>query len=103
MELRYASLIKEQQKVLAEAERAIDKREIIDMRSQAIKEPAKQIKKPENQQQFKHAIRNSKENQNKIMRTVQETEKQLSRKEGELDAIAQNIEDSTNDLKRLEN
>ena len=103
MELRHTSLLKEQQKILAEAERAIDKREIINVRSQAIKEPAKASKKMENSHQMQHAIKNTKENQAKIMKSLQDTEKMLSRKEGELDAIAQNIEDSTTDLKRLEN
>lgn len=43
MELRYASLIKEQAKILSEAERAIDKRETIEIRKESIvkKEPAK--------------------------------------------------------------
>ena len=103
MQLRYESLIKEQNKILAEAERAIDKREIIEVRSQALKEPAKQMKKPENSQQLKHAMKGAKDNQAKIMKSLHDTEKMLQRKEGELDAIAQNIEDSGNDLKRLEN
>lgn len=104
MELRHASLIKEQAKILAEAERAIDKRETIEVRKEAVtkKEPAKK-KDPENSNQLKYAMKNAKENQAKIMKSLADTEKMLSKKEGELENIAENIEDSSQDLRRLEN
>lgn len=85
MELRYASLIKEQAKILSEAERAIDKRETIEIRKESMvkKEPAK-LKTPETTNQLKHAMRTAKENQARIMKSLQDTEKLLSNKEGEL-------------------
>jgi hypothetical protein len=48
-------------------------------------------------------MRNAKENQAKLMKGLQDTEKLLSKKEGELENIADNIEANANDLKRLEN
>lgn len=96
MELRHASLIKEQSKILSEAERAIDKRETIEVRKEAVtkKEPAKK-KEPENSNQLKYAMKNAKENQAKIMKSLADTEKMLSKKEGELENIAENIEESS--------
>ena len=103
MELRHASLIKEQTKILSEAERAIDKRQTIEVRKEAVtkKEPAR--KEPENSNQLKHAMRNAKENQAKIMKSLADTEKLLSKKEGELERIAEDIEDGGHELRRLEN
>jgi hypothetical protein len=48
-------------------------------------------------------MKNTKENQAKIMKSLQDTEKMLSKKEGELENIADSIEENGNDLKRLEN
>jgi hypothetical protein len=47
------------------------------------KEPVKQ-KIPETSNQLKHAMKSAKENQARIMKSLQDTEKLLSRKEGEL-------------------
>ncbi len=82
MELRYNSLLKEQAKIVAEAERAIDKKEQIEMKYLAStkKETLKQ-KSPATSNQLKNAMRNIRDNQNKIMKSLQETEKSLSRKE----------------------
>ncbi len=104
MELRYASLIKEQAKILSEAERAIDKRETIEIRKESMvkKEPAK-LKTPETSNQLKHAMRTAKENQARIMKSLQDTEKLLSKKEGELENIADSIEQNSGDLRQLEN
>jgi predicted nucleic acid-binding Zn-ribbon protein len=55
------------------------------------KEPSKQ-KQPENTNQLKHVMKNAKENQARIMKSLQDTEKMLSKKEGELESIAENIE-----------
>jgi hypothetical protein len=44
-----------------------------------------------------------KDNMNKILRSLQETEKQLGRKENDLENMAQQIEESLADLKILEN
>lgn len=61
MELRYNSLLKEQSKILAQAERAIDKRETIQIRKESImkKEPVKK-KDPETSNQLKYAMKNAK-------------------------------------------
>jgi chromosome segregation ATPase len=104
MELRYASLLKEQSKILSEAERAIDKRETIEVRKESLvkKEPVKQ-KTPETTNQLKYAMKNAKENQARIMKSLQDTEKLLSKKEGELENINDSIEEGSTDLRRLEN
>ena len=104
MELRYASLLKEQSKIIAQAQRAIDKKEQIELKYVASvkKEPVKR-KIPETSNQLKNAMRNAKDNQAKIMKSLQDVEKLLSKKEGDLENISQNIEGNSNDLKHLEN
>lgn len=58
------------------------------------KEPAK-LKTPETSNQLKHAMRTAKENQARIMKSLQDTEKLLSKKEGELENIADSIEQNS--------
>lgn len=95
MELRYNSLLKEQAKIVSEAERAIDKKEQIEMKYVAsVKKETVKQKQPETSNQLKNSIRNIKDNQNKIIKSLQDTEKMLSRKENDLENMAQQIEDS---------
>jgi coiled-coil domain-containing protein 40 len=102
MELRYNSLLKEQAKIVSEAERAIDKKEQIEMKYVAsVKKETVKQKQPETSNQLKNSIRNIKDNQNKIMKSLQDTEKMLSRKENDLENMAQQIEDSLAELKML--
>lgn len=54
------------------------------------KEPVKR-KIPETSNQLKNAMRNAKDNQAKIMKSLQDVEKLLSKKEGDLENISQNI------------
>lgn len=85
MELRYNSLLKEQSKIVAEAERAIDKKEQIEMKYVAsVKKETLKQKAPATSNQLKNAMRSIKENQNKIMKSLQDTEKMLSKKESDL-------------------
>ena len=51
-------------------------------------------KQPETSNQLKNVMKNTKENLAKIMKSLQDTEKLLSRKEGELENIAQHIDDT---------
>lgn len=60
-------------------------------------------KEPATSNQLKNAMRDIKDNQGKIMKSLQDTEKVLSRKENDLENIAQQIEDSLSDLRLLEN
>ena len=60
-------------------------------------------KEPATSNQLKNAMRSIRDNQNKIMKSLQDTEKILSRKENELENVAQQIEDSLADLRALEN
>lgn len=66
------------------------------------KDTSKQ-KTPATSNQLKTSLKMIKDNQNKIMKSLQDTEKLLSRKENELENMAQNIEESLNDLRVLEN
>ena len=104
MELRYSSLLKEQSKILAEAERAIDKKEQIEIKYVAsVKKESVKGKEPTTSNQLKNSMKVTKDNMNKILRSLQDTEKQLSRKESDLENMAQQIEDSLTDLRQLEN
>ena len=74
MELRYNSLLKEQNKIIADAERAIDKKEQIEIKSLAAnKRESVKGKQPTNSNQLKNNMKNIKENMNKILRSLQET------------------------------
>ena len=82
MQLRYNSLLKEQSKILAEAERAIDKKEQIQIKYMAsVKKETMKQKEPATSNQLKNAMRSIRDNQNKIMKSLQDTEKVLSRRE----------------------
>ncbi len=82
MELRYNSLLKEQAKIVAQAERAIDKKQQIEMKYVAsMKKDTSKQKTPATSNQLKNSLKLIKDNQNKIMKSLQDTEKLLSRKE----------------------
>jgi hypothetical protein len=59
------------------------------------KDTSKQ-KTPATSNQLKTSLKMIKDNQSKIMKSLQDTEKLLSRKENELENMAQNIEESLN-------
>ena len=103
MELRHNSLLKEQKKILVDAERAIDKKDQIEMKYVAsVKKEGAKGKQPANSNQLKNNMRNIQDNMGKILRSLNDTEKQLSRRENDLEGMAQQIEDSLTDLKQLE-
>lgn len=64
------------------------------------KDTSKQ-KNPATSNQLKNTLKSIKENQGKIMKSLQDTEKSLSRKENELENMSQNIEESLNELRLL--
>ncbi|CAM5999934.1 unnamed protein product [Sphagnum balticum] len=61
------------------------------------------MKDPETSHQLKHAVRSVKENEARIMKSLQDIEKMLSKKEGDLESINNALEQSADDLRRLEN
>lgn len=104
MQLRYNSLIKEQDKILAEAEQALDKKADIELKHIATqKRDVSKKKEPETSGQLKNAMRTHKDNHAKIMKSLQEVEKTLSKKETDLDQINQALENGGEQLRALEN
>lgn len=74
MQLKYDSLIKSQDKIKIDMERAVNKKEDIELKYRAAvkKEPEKVKKEPETSIQLKKSLQRARENEGKIMKSLQE-------------------------------
>ena len=74
MELRYNSLLKEHAKIIAEAQRAIDKKQQIEIKYVAsMKKDSVKHKSPATSNQLKTSLKLIKDNHGKIMKSLQDT------------------------------
>lgn len=73
MELKYESLIKAQDKISKEMLRAMEKKQDIEMKHKAAlkKQPTKAKSEPETSIQLKKALQRARENEAKIMKSLQ--------------------------------
>ena len=74
MQLKYDSLIKSQDKIKIDMERAVNKKEDIEFKYRAAvkKEPERVKKEPETSIQLKKSLQRARENEGKIMKSLQE-------------------------------
>jgi hypothetical protein len=74
MQLKYDSLIKSQDKIKIDMERAVNKKEDIELKYRAAvkKEPERVKKEPETSIQLKKSLQRARENEGKIMKSLQE-------------------------------